>query len=188
MKSNFSRSSRLVVLAIVSVTWLWGNRGRADDSQPATASAAGGDAALLSDQLAARFNKAAEAALREMKQEAEKRKTSGAAVVALIPGSKTSAWSSRMQVVGSFVLNKYNVLGVAYSKAAEMADTLQNSGSGSRPPYKGELGYKGGVIEKQAFGYLLSAFSGGKTDDDLAVARIGLATLAKEMNDAPAGK
>ena len=113
---------------------------------------------------------------------------SGAAVVAYIPGDKTTGWISRMQVVGSFVLGKQNVLGVAYTKAAEMADTLQNSGGGSRPPYKGEFGYKGGVIQKTASGYLLAVFSGGKSEDDVAVAQAGLAKLAKELGAEAASK
>jgi len=160
---------------------------RADDSKPVAASG-DSDAAPIANELAAQFNRAADAALRDMKQEAEKRKMSGAAVVALIPGAKTSAWTSRMQAVGSIVVNKSNVLGVAYTKAAEMADTLQNSGGGSRPPYKGEFGYKGGVIEKQPFGYLLAVFSGGKSEDDVAVAQIGLAKLAKVIEAEAEGK
>jgi hypothetical protein len=62
-----------------------------------------------------------------------------------------------------------------------MGDTLQNSGGGSRPPFKGEFGYKGGVIEKHASGYLLAVFSGGKSEDDVAVAKVGLAQLGKAM-------
>jgi len=79
------------------------------------------------------------------------------------------------------VLGKSNVLGVAYTKAAEMADTLQNSGGGLRPPYKGEFGFKGGVIQKTSSGYLLAVFSGGKSEDDVAVAQAGLAKLVKEL-------
>ena len=134
------------------------------------------------------FSRAAATALNEMKAQAETRKMSGAAVVAYIPGDKTTGWISRMQVVGSFVLGKQNVLGVAYTKAAEMADTLQNSGGGSRPPYKGEFGYKGGVIQKTASGYLLAVFSGGKSEDDVAVAQAGLAKLAKELGAEAASK
>ena len=136
----------------------------------------------------ASFLRAAATTLREMKEQAESRKMSGAAVVAFIPGDKATAWVSRMQVVGSFVLGKSNVLGVAYTKAAEMADTLQNSGGGSRGPYKGEFGYKGGVIQKTSSGYLLAVFSGGKSEDDVAVAQAGLAKLVKEMGDEAASK
>ena len=134
------------------------------------------------------FLRAAATALSEMKEQAASRKMSGAAVVAFIPGDKTTGWVSRMQVVGSFVLGKQNVLGVAYTKAAEMADTLQNSGGGSRPAYKGEFGYKGGVIQKTSSGYLLAVFSGGKGEDDVAVAQAGLAKLAKELGAETASK
>lgn len=160
---------------------------RADDSKPAAPSG-GADAAPIADVLAAKFNGAAEAALGEMNRQAESRKMRGAAVVAFIPGDKTAGWISRMRVVGAFILGKSNVLGVAYTKAAEMADTLQNSGGGSRSPYKGEFGFKGGVIEKRADGYLLAVFSGGKSEDDVAVAQAGLKELGKAMDPGAAGK
>jgi hypothetical protein len=163
MKNTLTRSSLVLVLIAIGAT------------------ASAGETTPLPDEAAAKFNKAADVALREMKLQAESRKMSGVAVVAFIPGEKTATWTSRMQVVGSIVVNKSNVLGVAYTKAAEMADTLQNSGGGSRPPWKGEFGYKGGVIEKHAAGYLLAVFSGGKSEDDVAVAKIGLAELGKTM-------
>ena len=37
-----------------------------------------------------------------------------------------------------------NLLGIAYAKAAEMADTLKDSGSHVRPPMTGEFGWEGG--------------------------------------------
>jgi hypothetical protein len=190
MKGDFMRPSSFIfiVLVLLNSILLPGSAVHGDETKPPASSAQGSEATPLSDQLAAQFNRAADAALRDMKQEAEKRKMSGAAVVALIPGAKAAAWTSRMQAVGSIVVNKSNVLGVAYTKAAEMADTLQNSGGGSRPPYKGEFGYKGGVIEKHPFGYLLAVFSGGKSEDDVAVAQIGLAKLAKLIEAEAEGK
>ena len=124
MESNMIRPSNLIVLALMNSALLLGSAVHADETKASTSSAQASDATPLSDQLAAEFNRAADAALRDMKQEAEKRKMNGAAVVALIPGAKASAWTSRMQAVGSIVVNKSNVLGVAYTKAAEMADTL----------------------------------------------------------------
>jgi len=131
------------------------------------------------------FGPAASLALQEMNREAQTRKMKGVAVVVFIPGDKTVSWFSQMQVVGTMILGNSNVLAVAYSKISEMADTLQDSGSGVRKPYRGEFGYKGGTIQKIPSGYLLAAFSGGKDTDDLAVAKVGLAELAKGMQASP---
>jgi hypothetical protein len=133
------------------------------------------------------FEANADAALQAMQDKAEGLKIKGAAVIAFIPGEKTTGWVSHMRVVGEFVLGKNNVLGVAYSKAAEMADTLKNSGGGERPPYKGEYGYKGGAIREIDGGYLLAAFSGGPSEDDLKVAEAGIEHMAKSLSE-PGGK
>jgi hypothetical protein len=71
-----------------------------------------------------------------------------------------------------------NLLGIAYAKAAEMADTLKDSGSNLRPPMTGEFGWNGGVIVCGKNGYLIAAFSGGKSEDDVKVSRVGVAELA----------
>ena len=74
-----------------------------------------------------------------------------------------------------------NLLAIVYSKAAEMADTLQASGSGVRPPLKGEFGWPGGVITRGKTGYLIAAFSGGSSADDIKVSRVGLDILVKTL-------
>ena len=70
-----------------------------------------------------------------------------------------------------------NLLAIAYAKAAEMADTHQDSGSGIRPPMTGEYGWKGGVIVHGKAGYWIAAFSGGKSEDDVAISREGMSKL-----------
>lgn len=189
MKIALTQSSLMFALLGAAGLVAQASPGHCDeDKSVPTANTSAGAATPLTDEIATKFNKAAEVALREMTQQAESRRMSGVAVVALISGEKTSAWTSRMQVVGSMVVNKSNVLGVAYTKAAEMADTLQNSGSGSRSPYKGEFGYKGGMIEKHSPGYLLAVFSGGKSEDDVAVAQAGLSQLRKAIDVGATGK
>jgi len=74
-----------------------------------------------------------------------------------------------------------NLLAIAYSKAAEMADTLKASGSGVRPPLKGEYGWQGGIIRRGQTGYWLAAFSGGSSADDVKAAQAGLDVLAAEL-------
>jgi hypothetical protein len=127
------------------------------------------------------FEEAAAGALDWMVKEARTRGMKGVAVVAFAPGDATREWSSRMRVVESFVHGKANVLGIAYAKLSEMADTLEDSGRKTRPPLHGELGYKGGAIRKVPGGHLLAAFSGGKDTDDLVVANVGLDALEKAL-------
>ena len=107
-------------------------------------------------------------------QEAQKIPMQGVAMVAYIPGDQTETWTSKMKVVGKLADDKVNLLGIVYTKASEMAVTLQDSGDESRKEITGEFGYRGGTIKKIDSGYLLAAFSGGPADDDLAVAQKGL--------------
>lgn len=134
--------------------------------------------------IAGAFGGLAPKALDAMAAEAKARNMKGVAAIAFVPGDKTQGWISQMRVVDSMVLGKANVLGIAYCKLSEMADTLTDSGSKVRDTLHGELGYRGGAIRKVPGGYLLAAFSGGKDTDDLDVAKIGLDVLEKS----PPGK
>jgi hypothetical protein len=42
----------------------------------------------------------------------------------------------------------------------------------------GEFGWQGGVIAKAKTGYVVAAFSGGPSEDDVRVSRAGLQILA----------
>ena len=83
-----------------------------------------------------------------MVQTAIKNSVNVVAIIAFIPGELTGSWISRMKVVGGMCDEKSNLLAIAGAKAAEMAATLTDSGSGTRKPLSGELGYKGGLIRK----------------------------------------
>ena len=74
---------------------------------------------------------------------------------------------------------KANFLAIAYSKAAEMADTLKNSGNKERAAIAGEFGYMGGVIKKVNAGYILAVFSGASGEQDVELATEGLDWLNK---------
>lgn len=132
---------------------------------------------------AKKFDRAAEAALAAMKDRAAELKIGGVAVVSYAPGDSIQGWTSKMVVVGrmkdlpSASSKGYNLLGVAYAKASEMADTLQNSGSLKRPPLTGEFGWPGGVIGRGKTGYVIAAFSGGKSEDDVEVSHAGVRVL-----------
>jgi hypothetical protein len=140
-------------------------------------------AALATARLAKQFDAVADKALAAMKTRAEDLKIKGVAVVVWLEGDAAS-WSSKMLVVGNLKTPPspndpgVNLLAIAYSKAAEMADTLKDSGSAVRPPLKGEYGWQGGLVKKGKTGYCIAAFSGGKSEDDVKVSQAGLDVLA----------
>jgi hypothetical protein len=133
------------------------------------------------------FDAAADKALLAMKKRAEELNIKGVAVVAYAAGDTVQSWSSKMLVVGNLKnapapgKTGDNLLGIAYTKAAEMADTLKDSGSGIRPPMTGEYGWQGGVVAKGKTGILIAAFSGGRSEDDVKASRAGLEVLANGL-------
>jgi hypothetical protein len=133
------------------------------------------------------FDEAANAALLGMRQRAAELSISGVAVVAYFEGDSIQSWSSKMTVIGRMKDNPSatdrgsNLLAIAYSKAAEMADTLKDSGSQVRPTMTGEVGWTGGVIVRGKTGYLIAAFSGGKSEDDVKVSRAGVEVLKSAL-------
>jgi hypothetical protein len=133
------------------------------------------------------FDEAANAALLGMRQRAAELGIGGVAVVAYFEGDSIQSWSSKMIVVGRMKDNPSatdkgsNLLAIAYSKAAEMADTLKDSGSQVRPTMTGEVGWTGGVIVRCETGYLIAAFSGGKSEDDLKVSQAGVEVLKSRL-------
>jgi uncharacterized protein len=129
------------------------------------------------------FESLAGPALQAMRKRAEEMNIVGVAVVAYFEGAPIQSWSSRMAVVGSMTKppkekdNGSNLLAIAYSKASEMAETLKDSGSQVRPTMIGEVGWQGGVIVPGKNGYLIAAFSGGKSEDDVLISKAGIAQL-----------
>jgi hypothetical protein len=134
------------------------------------------------------FAEQADKALLAMQQRAAELKVTGVAVVAYSEGDSVKSWSSKMVVVGNLKTSPSqndpagaNLLAIAYSKAAEMADTLKNSGSAGRPPMKGEFGWQGGLVAKGQTGILIAAFSGGPSADDVKISQAGLAVLTQSL-------
>ncbi len=149
----------------------------------AGAQAAGGSNVKGRTAVPKSFDGAADAALLAMRRRAGELKVSGVAVVAYFEGESIQSWSSKMEVVGrlkdepSGTEKGSNLLAIAYAKASEMADTLKDSGSHIRPPMTGEVGWSGGVILRGKTGYVIAAFSGGKSEDDVEVSRAGVKEL-----------
>lgn len=135
------------------------------------------------DQPLATFDHAASEALTAMRARANELHITGVAVVATFEGETVQSWSSKMLVIGRYKDDPkaddkgVNLLAVVYAKAAQMADTHKNSGTQARQPLTGEFPWNGGVIERGRSGYLIAAFSGGASEDDVKVAQAGLAKL-----------
>ena len=136
------------------------------------------------DQASPEFGLVADTALAAMKEKAGSLKIKGVALVAYVPGKDVNSWISKMVVVGNLTSHSsntndpgQNLLAIAYSKASEMADTLKPSGSKVRPARRGEFGYQGGWIEPAKNGWLIAAFSGGSSPQDLQVSKVGVAKL-----------
>ena len=132
------------------------------------------------------FDQAAQAALAAMKQRAAELNIQGVAVVSFAPGDTIQGWSSQMAVVGHMTDHTNgekgnNLLGIAYAKASEMANTLKDSGTSGRPPMTGEFGWQGGVMARVANGCIIVSFSGGKSEDDIQVSKAGLAVLKARL-------
>lgn len=125
------------------------------------------------------FIKHADDALNNMQKAALTMEVKGVAMIFYIPGDSTQSWISKMKVAGMLTNEKSNFLAVASSKAAEMAETLKNSGGKTREPKNGELGYIGGVIKKVDSGYILATFSGATGEQDAQISTKGLEHLSK---------
>jgi hypothetical protein len=136
---------------------------------------------------AKKFDALANAALDAMKRRAAELKVTGVAVVSYAQGDSIQGWTSKMAVVGRMkdvptaTEKGNNLLGIAYAKSAEMADTLENSGTAKRLPMTGEFGWQGGVIARTKTGYVIVAFSGGKSEDDVQVSQAGLEVLKSAL-------
>lgn len=129
------------------------------------------------------FAALADAALATMQRRATELKINGVALVAYFDGDSVQSWTSKMVVVGHVKVEPTaadkgsNLLAIAYAKASEMADTLKNSGSKARAPLTGEFGWEGGVISRGKSGYIIAAFSGGQSSDDVQVSKSGLEVM-----------
>jgi hypothetical protein len=129
------------------------------------------------------FVRLADTALAAMTQRAQELNIKGVAVVAFFEGEAAQSWCSKMAVVGAMKNaptekdRGANLLAIAYTKAAEMAETRKDSGHAGRPPMTGETGWQGGLIKKGKRGYLLAAFSGGPSEADVKVSQAGLDVL-----------
>jgi hypothetical protein len=137
------------------------------------------------------FQVVADKMIAEMENHAKKLDVKGVILVAKMDETGTS-WISYMKAVKTMKVVPenpeqheypgYNFIGIAYSKASEMADTKLNSGSNVRLPYQGEFGYQGGVIKKVQSGFILTVFSGATGEQDFEIAETGMNTFSNFNN------
>ena len=125
------------------------------------------------------FNKHAEKCLDVMEKTAKDNSVTGVAIICFAPTDTAGSWVSSMRVVGNVANDKANFLAIAGSKAAEMFLTHENSGSKVREPLNGELGYKGGMIKKVKYGYVIASFSGGPSEIDAEISTSGINWLSE---------
>jgi hypothetical protein len=143
--------------------------------------------AAVADDTLAKFEDLGEKAIAVIQKRAAELNIKGVGVVAYAPGETVTSWTSKMVVVGNMTVGKSdkdpgsNLLAIVYSKASEMAETLKNSGSKVRAPMKGEFGWQGGVIARGKNGWLICAFSGGKSEDDVKVSEAALEVLSSGL-------
>ena len=137
------------------------------------------------------FQKIAKVVIPAMEKRARTLGAKGVIIIAQMT-KDGMAWESQMKVVDAMTLIPsdpenhtypgYNFLGIAATKAAEMADTRVNSGSvPSRKPLQGEFGYPGGLISEIPEGYLLAVFSGASGDQDSEISQAGLDAYSQEL-------
>jgi hypothetical protein len=125
------------------------------------------------------FNEKVEWCLDVMENCARDIGVKGVAVLAWLAEENGIQWIGRMRVIDmafAEVPNEkgYNCIGIAWSKAAEMMATKQNSGTMDRVYMNGEVGYQGGAINKIGNGYLAAAFSGAASDVDFKISLAGI--------------
>jgi hypothetical protein len=131
------------------------------------------------------FEAQGDKALKAMRSKADSLKIGGVAVIAFFEGNEPQSWVSKMSAVGRYkdpanaTDPGANLLAIAYAKASEMALTLRNSGDPGRPKLVGELCWQGGVVRPWKNGYVIAAFSGGKSEDDVEVSKAGVAAVAE---------
>ena len=121
-------------------------------------------------------------ALDVMQQHAASIGVRGAAVTGFLKDGNSVDWTVDLRIIGALkTVNAegkgYNFAGVVFQKASEAMDTHQNSGSKVRPVLNGECGWQGCVITEAGEGFVLAAFSGGTSDQDVVISQKGLEVL-----------
>ncbi len=120
--------------------------------------------------------------LDKMAEKARSMNMQGVAVASVLPKTSDVDWMGEMKVVDTPYNAEggdkgWNLVAIAWSKAGEVIASGADSGNPDRKCMTGELNYTGGAYDETADYKFAFAFSGGLSEDDLAVARYGIEYL-----------
>lgn len=119
--------------------------------------------------------------LDEMYKKAKEMNIRGVAVACFLDKDSTYDWIGEMKVVDTPCNQKegWNLVAIAWSKAGEVINTFKDSGDPNHKKIMGELGFVGGAFEEYKGYKMAFAFSGALSEEDLEVAKHGIATMKK---------
>ncbi len=120
--------------------------------------------------------------LEEMAKKAKSMDMQGVAVAAILPKESEVDWIGEMKVVDTPYNAEggdkgWNLVAIAWSKAGEVIASGADSGNPDRNCMMGELNFTGGAYDETENYKFAFAFSGGLSEDDLAVAKFGISYL-----------
>ncbi len=114
-----------------------------------------------------------------MEKKAREMDMIGVAVATILPKSTRVDWVAEMKVVDKTYKvdpdgTGWNLVAIAWSKTGEVIASGADSGNKERKRMMGELNYVGGAYDETDEFKFAFAFSGGDSEDDLAVAKYGI--------------
>ena len=115
-------------------------------------------------------------ALEDMKDKAVAMGITGVAAAAVLNRGETVDWIGGMKVVETPYKMKegWNLVGIAWAKCGEVIATQADSGDPNHTKILGEYGFVGGAWDEYEGIRLAFAFSGARSEEDLAVAKYGI--------------
>ena len=124
-------------------------------------------------------------ALEDMKAKAEEMGIQGVAAASVLNKDETVDWIGEMKVVGTpYKLKEgWNLVAIAWSKCGEVIATQADSGNPDHKKIMGELGFVGGAYDEFEGCKMAFAFSGATSEEDLEVAKYGIAKLKGYMSE-----
>ena len=126
--------------------------------------------------------------LEKMAQKARSINMQGVAVASILPKETEVDWIGEMKVVDTPYNPEggdkgWNLVAIAWSKAGEVIASGADSGNPDRKCMTGELNYTGGAYDETANFKFAFSFSGGLSEDDLAVAKYGISYLKSLLGE-----
>lgn len=120
-------------------------------------------------------------ALEKMQKKATEMSIAGVATGAVLNQGESTDWIGEMKVVETPFNFKegWNLIAIAWSKCGEAMATKADSGDPAHEKILGECGFVGGAYEEFEGYQMAFAFSGALSEEDLEVAKHGIAVMKK---------